>query len=607
MNRLIEDYGIVGDLHTVALVSRFGSIDWLCLPRFDSGACFAALVDEDDAGFWRIGPKGAPPAVSRSYVKDSLVLETVFTGDFGSFKVTDFMPPRTDNPTIIRIVEGLSDLSSVEMELCVRFDYGQTVPWVKRTGDGINMIAGPHGLSLESPVHLQGRSMRTYANFTIEAGEEVAFTLTYHNSLQPAPSGYDPAIALENTLEYWQNWALRCQDHFGEYQDVVMRSLITLKSLIYSPTGGIVAAPTTSLPEEIGGERNWDYRYCWLRDATFTLYALMVDGYADEARRWRDWLLRAAAGAPEQLQIMYGVAGERLIPEFELDWLTGFEGSKPVRVGNAASDQFQLDVYGELLDAFYQFRRSGIAAVDDAWDLELRVVEFVENNWRNPDEGIWEVRGPRRDFTYSKVMSWVALDRAVRVVERFGFDGPVERWKAEKDIIRNEVLQKGFNPEVGAFTQYFGSTALDASVLLLPLVGFIDVNDPRMLSTVEQIDKTLSVDGLLRRYSDEEEWVDGLKGSEGAFLACSFWLVDNLALMGRYEEAKERFDHLLTLGNDLMLFSEEYDSRSKRMLGNFPQAFTHVGIVNTARNVLKSSSPAMHRSTHNGHFRSGPT
>ncbi len=595
MFRPIEDYGVIGDLHTVALVSKTGSIDWMCLPRFDSGACFANLLGGEGRGHWRISPRSGEISKKRRYLKDTLVLETYFESQSGSFKVIDFMPPRLDNPCLIRIVEGVSGISQVESELEVRFDYGQTVPWVHRTNDGLNMIAGPHALSLESSVNLRGRNMETFADFVVESGERVSFILTYHGSLEPTPRALDASISLENTVEYWQNWVLQCRDDFGEYHDVVTRSLITLKALTYAPTGGIVAAPTTSLPEELGGSRNWDYRYCWLRDATFTLYALMVDGYAEEARRWRDWLLRAAAGDPEQLQIMYGVAGERLIPEFELPWLRGYEDSKPVRVGNAASDQFQLDVYGELMDAFYQFRRSGIPSFNDAWDLQTKVVEFVEKSWNQPDEGIWEIRGPRRDFTYSKVMAWVALDRAVRVTERFGFDGPTERWKAVRDEIKDEVMAKGYNESVGAFTQYFGSKSLDAAVLLLPLVGFIRADDPKMVSTVNALEKGLSVSGLLRRYSDEDEEVDGLKGEEGVFLACSFWMVDNLAISGRKEEAKERLDYLLTLGNDLGLFSEEYDVHSKRMLGNFPQAFTHVGIVNTIRNVLNSQSPAKHR------------
>jgi len=595
MYRPIEDYGVIGDLHTVALVSKTGSIDWLCLPRFDSGACFANLLGGEGRGHWRISPKDQMIAKSRRYVKDTLVLETLFEDDSGSFRVVDFMPPRLDNPCLIRIVEGVSGVSRVESELEVRFDYGQTVPWVKRTQDGLNMIAGPHALSLESSVNLMGRNMETFAEFVLEKGERVSFTLTYHGSLEPAPRASDASIALENTIEFWQNWVLQCREDFGEYRDVVVRSLITLKALTYAPTGGIVAAPTTSLPEQMGGSRNWDYRYCWLRDATFTLYALMVDGYADEARRWRDWLLRAAAGDPQQLRIMYGVAGERLIPEFEIPWLNGYENSRPVRVGNAASDQFQLDVYGELMDAFYQFRRSGIPSLNDAWDLEVKVVEFVEKRWRDPDEGIWEIRGPRRDFTYSKVMAWVALDRAIRVTERFGFEGPSARWKAVADEIKKEVMTKGYNEDIGAFTQYFGSTSLDASCLMLPLVGFIKADDPMMLSTARAIDERLSEDGLLRRYSDDQDHVDGLDGEEGVFLACSFWMVDNLALAGRKDEAKDRLDHLLTLGNDLGLFSEEYDVHSKRMLGNFPQAFTHVGIVNTVRNVLNSQSPAKHR------------
>ncbi len=595
MFRPIEDYGVIGDLHTVALISKAGSIDWMCLPRFDSGACFANLLGGENRGHWRISPRNGGVSQKRQYLKDTLVLETYFEDQSGSFKVIDFMPPRLDNPCLIRIVEGVSGISQVESELEVRFDYGQTVPWVSRTSDGINMIAGPHALSLESSASLKGRNMETFADFVVEAGERVSFILTYHGSLEPVPRALDASISLENTVEYWQNWVLQCRDSFDGYHEVVTRSLITLKALTYAPTGGIVASPTTSLPEQLGGARNWDYRYCWLRDATFTLYALMVDGYAEEARRWRDWLLRAAAGDPGQLQIMYGVAGERLIPEFELPWLRGYEDSKPVRVGNAASEQFQLDVYGELMDAFYQFRRSGIPSYNDAWDLETKVVEFVEKNWNQPDEGIWEIRGPRRDFTYSKVMAWVALDRAVRVTERFGFDGPTERWKSVRDEIKKEVMTKGYNESVGAFTQYFGSKSLDAAVLLLPLVGFIRADDPKMISTVDAIEKGLSASGLLRRYSDEDEKVDGLEGEEGVFLACSFWMVDNLALSGRKEEAKRRLDHLLTLGNDLGLFSEEYDVHSKRMLGNFPQAFTHVGIVNTVRNVLNSQSPAKHR------------
>ena len=594
-NELIENYGIIGDLHTVALVSRMGSIDWLCLPRFDSGACFASLVGTKENGAWTLQPADDVLDNHHNYIPGTLVLETYFKTATGEVKVTDFMPPRDIHPKIIRLVEGINGTVKMKSSLVLRFDYGSSVPWVRRQRDDLLMVVGPNSVLFSASVEMHGVELATESDFTISAGEVESFSMVYFDSIASTPIAPNPTASLKKTLAYWKEFISSFGEDFGEYADVVTRSLITLKALTYDPTGGIVAAPTTSLPEAIGGVRNWDYRYCWLRDATFTLYAMMTDGLEKEAQSWRDWLLRAAAGDPTQLQIMYGVGGERMIPEFSIPWLRGFADSAPVRVGNAASNQFQLDVYGELMDAFYQFRRVGLEPSDDSWQLELAIIDFVAAHWMEPDEGIWEIRGPRRHFTYSKVMAWVVFDRAVKLVERFGMEGPVEKWKAVREEIRASVMEHGYSEALGHFVQDYDSTSVDAALLLLALVGFIDAKDPKMTRTVKAIDEKLAVAGIVKRYETGLNNRDGLPGNEGVFLACSFWLVDNLVLSGRSAEAKQRFDHLLTLGNELGLFSEEYDPVTQRMLGNFPQALTHVGLINTARNLSSSRSPAKHR------------
>ena len=591
----IETYGIIGDLHTVALVSRMGSIDWLCLPRFDSGACFASLVGTKENGHWTIAPTGSVIDNHHSYIPKTLVLETYFQTATGTVKVIDFMPPRNSHPNIVRIVEGIKGTVEMDMTLVLRFDYGSSVPWVRRIGDDLLMVAGPNAVLVRSTVEMHGKDFSTSSKFAVSEGETQSFTAIYFSSVTNTPTVHDPSEALRKTISYWRNFTAICKQNCGEYQEMVERSLITLKALTYAPTGGIVAAPTTSLPEAIGGVRNWDYRYCWLRDATFTLYAMMIDGFEKEARSWRDWLLRATAGDPTQMQIMYGIDGERMIPEFPIPWLRGFADSTPVRVGNAASNQFQLDVYGELMDAFYQFRRAGLEQSDDAWQLQLAVIDFVEAHWRDPDEGIWEIRGPRRHFTYSKAMAWVVFDRAVKLVERYGMDGPAEKWRETREQIRVSVMNHGYRDDLGYFVQDYDSENVDASLLLLSLVGFVDAKDPKMIRTVAEIDRRLSVSGIVRRYETGATNEDGLPGDEGVFLACSFWLVDNLELSGRSKEAKERFDHLLTLGNELGLFSEEYDPHTHRMLGNFPQALTHVALINTARNLSGIITPATQR------------
>ena len=580
---LIEDYALIGDLETAALVSREGSIDWLCVPRFDSGAAFAALLGTSDNGHWTIRPAGKFRPVGRRYRGDTLVLETELETDTGVVRLIDFMPPRETNPDVVRIVEGVRGRVDMQMELVIRFDYGSIVPWVRSVEGTLVAIAGPDALLLRTPVEHEGRDMRTVAEFTVLAGERVPFVLRWFPSNQPPPEPIEPEGALAATVYFWEEWAARCT-YEGRWHDAVHRSLLTLKALTFAPTGGIVAAPTTSLPEWIGGVRNWDYRFCWLRDATLTLLALIRAGYVEEAGAWRDWLLRAIAGSPDDVQIMYGVAGERRLSEFELPWLAGYEGSLPVRVGNGASGQRQLDVYGEVVDALYTARCQGLPASDDAWRLTGKVFEWLESGWREPDEGIWEVRGPRRHFTHSKVMAWVAFDRAVKTLERFGRDGPVDRWKAARRAIKDEVLREGYNAERGAFTQFFGSDRLDASCLLIPLVGFLPATDERVVGTVRAIEEELLRGGFVERYraDEENEDVDGLPPGEGAFLPCSFWLAAVRWQQGRREEAVELYERLLGLRNDVGLISEEYDPERGRLVGNFPQAFTHIGIVETA-------------------------
>ncbi len=586
----IEDYGLIGDLESAALVSRDGAIDWLCLPRFDSGAVFAALLGDEANGHWTIQPAGEFRSARRRYRGDTLVLETELETPDGTVRLIDFMPPRVTKPDVVRIVEGVSGHVEMRMELVLRFDYGSIVPWARRLDGALIAVAGPDAVVLRTPVEHQGRDLRTHASFTVAEGERVPFVLRWFPSNEPPPDPIDPEDALATTLGYWDEWASRCT-YEGRWHDAVHRSLLTLKALTYAPTGGIVAAPTTSLPEWIGGVRNWDYRYCWLRDATLTLLAFIRAGYVAEAREWRDWLLRAIAGSPEDLQIMYGVAGERRLTELELPWLAGYEGSGPVRIGNGASDQRQLDVYGEVVDALYQARRQGLVHSDPAWRLTTKIFEWLESGWREPDEGIWEVRGPRRHFTHSKVMAWVAFDRAVKTVERFGREGPVDRWKAARKAIKDEVLREGYNTGRGAFTQFYGSDRLDASCLLIPLVGFLPATDERVVGTVRAIEAELFGSGFVERYRADAEnaEVDGLPPGEGAFLPCSFWLAAVWFQQGRRDEAVELYERLLTLRNDLGLISEEYDPASERLVGNFPQAFTHIGIVETAFTLSRAT------------------
>jgi len=590
MSQRIEDYAIVGDTQTAALVGADGSVDWLCLPRFDSPSCFARLLGTEEHGRWLIAPAGEVTASSRRYRGASLVLETEWTTAQGKVRVTDFMPPRHVHPRLVRMVEGLEGDVEMTIELVLRFSYGEAIPWVTQTGRGLSAVAGPDALCLDTAMTLRGQDRRSVASFKVAAGEDVSFCLGWHASHERPPAPIDTGVALQATISYWEEWSGKVRPVHGEWEEQVMRSLITLKALTYAPTGGIVAAATTSLPEDLGGVRNWDYRYCWVRDATLTLDALIGAGCREEAEQWMAWLTRAAAGAPEDLQIMYGPAGERRLTEFEVDGLPGYEGSKPVRVGNAASEQFQLDVYGELMDATDRARRHGIAEPPVAWELQLALMEFVSEHWSEPDDGIWEVRGPRRHFTHSKVMAWVAFDRAVRAVERYGKQGPVEQWRKARDEVHAEVLDKGWREDLGAFTQYYGAETLDASILMLPIVGFLPPDDHRVVSTVEAVERELLADGFVRRYQSDTG-VDGLPGSEGAFLPCSFWLADCLALIGRVDDARALFSRLVGLANDLGLLSEEYDPRFGRLVGNFPQAFTHVGLVNTARNLAAVASP----------------
>jgi len=593
----IEDYALIGDTRTCALVSRSGSIDWLCVPRFDSGACFAALLGEPHHGRWLIAPAvDEPPRLRRRYRDDSLVLETEFATAAGVVRLIDCMPPGEETPNLIRLVEGVEGEVSLRMELIVRFDYGWVVPWVRRADGCLTAVGGPDALVLRTPVATHGENFTTVSEFRVRAGERIPFVLSWHSSNAPPPPALDAGATIAHAEAWWRGWAARATFH-GPWRDAVVRSLITLKALTYSPTGGIVAAATTSLPEQLGGVRNWDYRYCWLRDATYTLYALTLGGFHEEASAWRDWLLRAVAGTPSQLQVMYGVAGERRLTELTLDWLPGYARSTPVRIGNAAVQQRQLDVYGEVMDALHLARRAGLPPDPPAWSVQRTLLEFLETNYENPDEGIWEVRGPLQHFTHSKLMSWVAFDRAVKAVERFGGDGPLERWRAIRDRIHREVCEKGYDSAKGAFTQAYGSPKLDASLLMVPLVGFLPPNDPRVVSTVAAIERELLRDGLVLRYRTEDG-ADGLPPGEGVFLLCSFWLADNYALMGRREDALLLFERLLALQNDVGLLSEQYDPGAGRQLGNFPQAFSHVGLINTAFNLTPNQrAPARERKT----------
>jgi GH15 family glucan-1,4-alpha-glucosidase len=590
----IEDYALIGDLQTAALVERGGSVDWLCFPRFDSAACFAALLGGPEHGRWLLAPVGDATA-SRRYLHDTLVLETTWDTPDGVVRVFDFMPPRGKAPDIVRIVEGVEGSVRMRSELVIRFGYGEVVPWVRHVGDARIAVGGPDALSFRTPAPTRGENMQTVSEVTVEEGERVPFVLTWYPSHEEPPDRVDADVALAETESFWRDWNARSKLELpAEWRDVIQRSLMVLKALTYAPTGGIVAAPTTSLPERIGGVRNSDYRYCWLRDATLTLLALLHADYADEAREWRRWLLRAVAGDPADLQIMYGVAGERRLPEFELPWLPGYEGSAPVRIGNAASEQLQVDVFGEVMDALYQARAHGIAKESPAWQLQRALLDHLERIWADPDEGIWEIRGAPRHFVHSKVMAWVAFDRAVRTVEEQGLAGPVDRWRKLCEQIHAEVCDRGFDASLGSYVQSNGSHELDASLLLIPLVGFLAADDPRVQGTVEAVERELLRDGLVRRYRTRED-VDGLPAGEGVFLPCSFWLVDCYELLGRHDEAHALFDRLAGLANDVGLLAEEYDPEAKRLLGNFPQAFTHLALVNSAFNVLPHLPSPMHR------------
>ncbi|MZF86253.1 glycoside hydrolase family 15 protein [Streptomyces sp. SID5643] len=583
MHPSIEDYALIGDEQTAALVGRDGSVDWLCLPRFDSAACFARLLGDEDNGFWRIAPVGADRCTRRAYRPDTLVLDTEWETEQGVVRVTDLMPQRDRAPDLVRIVEGLDGEVTLHSVLKLRFDYGSIIPWVRRVDGHRVAVAGPDSawLRSEPEVTSWGEDFGTHAEFTVKKGEKVAFVLTWHPSHEPRPPLVDPYDALRHSVEDWQAWASRCR-YDGPHRDAVVRSLITLKALTYAPTGGIVAAPTTSLPEEPGGVRNWDYRFCWLRDSTLTLNALLAAGYQEEAEAWRNWLLRAVAGDPADLQIMYGVAGERRLPEFELPWLSGFVGSAPVRIGNDAVNQLQLDVWGEVMDSLSLARESGLSAQPDVWALQTALMDFLRTNWRQPDEGLWEVRGGRRQFVHSKVMVWVAADRAVRTLEQHPeLDGDLDGWRALRDEVHQEVCEKGYDPERNTFTQSYGSRELDAALLLIPRVGFLPPDDPRVIGTIDAVRDELTHGGFLLRYSTADT-DDGLPGGEGVFLVCSFWLADALYMTGRTKEARELFERLAGLANDVGLLSEEFDPVTGRHLGNFPQAFSHIGLVNTA-------------------------
>jgi GH15 family glucan-1,4-alpha-glucosidase len=587
----IEQYAMIGDCHTAALVGSDGSLDWLCLPRFDSPACFAALLGEPKHGRWLIAPTGEVTAVRRRYREDTLVLETELETAEGCVRLIDFMTLSEKRMDIVRIVEGVRGQVPMHTELVVRFDYGQIVPWVRRVDEVLQLVAGPDALELDASIELKGENMRSVGEWTLKAGQRQWFTLNYHPSFHPRPERIDAAHALRDTEEAWRRWSARCTLPEGPWRAPVMRSLLTLRALIFRPTGGIIAAPTTSLPERLGGVRNWDYRYCWLRDATFTLNALLVAGYVKEATEWREWLLRAVAGSPDDLQILYSVTGVRRLDEVELGWLPGYRGARPVRIGNAASRQFQLDVYGEVMDTLHLARLSGIAPEPEAWNVQTALIEFLETHWQEPDDGIWEVRGARQHFTHSKIMAWVAFDRAIKDAQQDGLEAPLDRWKATRDAIHREVCSRGFNREKNAFVQSYETAHLDASVLLMPQVGFLPPDDPRVLGTVAAIERELLVDGFVMRYSSETG-VDALPAGEGAFLACSFWLADAYVLCGRRAEGEALFRRLLALGNDVGLYAEEYDPRAKSVLGNFPQALTHMALVNTARLLTMPAAAA---------------
>ena len=593
MSSRIEDYALIGDCEAAALVARNGSLDWLCWPRFDSDACFAALLGSEDHGHWLIAPRDRAAGVTRRYRPNTLILETRFECSEGAVTLVDFMPLQATRSSVVRLVVGERGRVTMCTKLVLRFGYGAIVPWVTRHDDGtLRAIAGPDMVVLRTPVHLTGQNLTTVGEFIVVAGQTVPFVLTYVPShLSPPP--LDARSALEATESFWTGWSKKCRPP-GHCSDAVLRSLITLKALTYWPTGGIVAAPTASLPEQLGGIRNWDYRFCWLRDATLTLIALMDAGFYDEAQSWREWLLRAVAGSPDQVQIMYGIAGERRLTEAELPWLPGHQGSAPVRIGNAAHSQLQLDTFGEVMDALHQARCKGLAASESGWALQQSFLSHLERIWTEPDEGIWETRGGRQHFTYSKVMAWVAFDRAIKSAEQFGLEAPLARWRELAAAIHADVCRRGFDPELGSFVQSYGSKHLDASLLLLPLVGFLPPDDPRVRGTLQAIERRLLVDGFVMRY-DTAATDDGLPPGEGAFLACSFWLVDAYMAQDRWQDARRMFERLLDLRNDVGLLSEEYDPRTGRLVGNFPQAFTHVALVNSAFNLTQLETPEEHR------------
>jgi GH15 family glucan-1,4-alpha-glucosidase len=587
---------------SAALVGRDGSIDWLCLPRFDSAACFAALLGGPEHGRWSIAPSAGAQRVTRRYLPQTAVLESTFTTDSGEVTLTDFMPLSEDESKVdvVRIVGGVRGEVRMKMELVLRFNYGQAVPWVRRRDYGLSAVVGPDAVELHTDVPLEGHDFTTTASFTVREGESVPLTLSYHRSHEAPHFVPDHIESLERTIEWWREWCAngRFECDNETWKQAVERSLITLKLLTFAPTGGIVAAPTTSLPEAIGGPRNWDYRYCWLRDSTFTLYALLDAGYRQEADAWRRWLVRAVAGLPEQLHVMYGIGGDRWLPEIEVPWLPGYEDSKPVRVGNRAVEQRQLDVYGEVMDALYVAREASMRPLEEAWRLQTELLDHLERVWRENDHGIWEVRGPARSFTHSRLMCWVAFERAVKSVEHFGLQGPVDRWRALRDEIHADICTHGFDDERGTFVQHYGGTALDAALLLLPQTGFLPPDDPRVRGTVAAIERELKRDGFVLRYSTDEV-DDGLQGGEGAFLACSFWLADAYVMTGQFDAAVEMFERLLAVRNDLGLLAEEYDPIARRQLGNFPQGFSHIGLVNTAFNLVNTRGPADQRAQRN--------
>jgi len=590
----IEDYALIGNTRTAALVGKDGSIDWMCVPRFDSNACFAALLGKQEHGHWQLGPARGVAAVRRAYRPDTLILETEFETEEGAVRIIDCMPVWEERTEIVRIVECVRGSMPMRMELIMRFCYGTVTPWVRRVDDALLATAGPDSLELRTPVELVGRDFTTVAEFTVSQGQRVPFVMTWFPSHETHPLPIDAEAALAATERYWRAWCGH-STYEGRWSDAVRSSLVILKALTFAPTGGMVAAATTSLPEQIGGVRNWDYRYCWVRDATFTLYALLLAGYHDEARAWRGWLLRAAAGHPAELQILYGIAGERQLTELTLPWLPGYENSAPVRVGNAAAVQSQLDIYGELMDSLHLARDAGLATDADAWNFQRTLVNFCASNWQHPDSGIWEMRGEPQQFTHSKVMAWVAMDRAVKAIENYGLEGPLDKWREVRAAIHDEVCEKGIDKARGVFVQRYGSTELDASLLLIPLVGFLPPDDPRVKATIAAIEHELVVDGLVLRYRTSHS-TDGLPPGEGFFLPCSFWLADNLALCGRNAEADALFERLLALRNDVGMLSEEYGLRDHRALGNTPQALTHVALINTARNLSKGGGPSEHRS-----------